>query len=102
MPPCKNSAASGFPAPVCHFIDVDKDGLASFSYAKQVGSLLGALGCIERSMTEAMSFRGRDREQALRRLAEEIRHYREKHDTICSQWDEALGHRIAAHAAEGG
>jgi hypothetical protein len=53
-------------------------------------------------MTEAISFRGRDREQALKRLAEEIRHYREKHDTICSQWDETLGHRIAARAAEGG
>jgi hypothetical protein len=102
MPPCKNSVASGFATPLAHYIDIDKDGLPSFSYPKQVGSLLGAISYIDRLMTDAMSLRGPAREQALERLAAEIRQSREKHDTICSQWDSALEQRNAARAAEGG
>jgi hypothetical protein len=84
------------------YVDVDKDGLPSFCYPKQAGSLLGAISCIDRAMTDAMSLRGSEREEALKRLAAEIRQYREEHDTICAQWDEALTRRrIAARAAEG-
>jgi hypothetical protein len=99
MPPCKNSAASGFPAPLVAYVDVDTDGLPTFCYPKQAGSLLGAMSCIDRAMTEAMSLLGPEREEALKRLAAEIRRYREEHDTICAQWDEALARRRIA--AEG-
>jgi aminoglycoside phosphotransferase (APT) family kinase protein len=102
MPPCKNSAVTGFPAPLADYIEVDSCGFPTFSYPTQVGRLLGELSHIDHLMNDVMRVRGPERERALKRLADEIRECREKHDTIASQWNEALQIRIAARAAEGG
>jgi hypothetical protein len=101
-PPCKNSVATGFPAPLADFIDVDSRGCPSFSYPAQVGRLLGEISHIDRLMTQALNLRGLNRVHALRNVADEIRMCRKKHDTITAQWNEVLEKRTAARAAAGG
>jgi hypothetical protein len=101
--PCRHVAdTAGFPALLAEYVDIDAHGTASFCYPKQVGSLLAELDHIHRLMNDAMSRRGIAREEAFKAVADAIEKARERHDTICSQWEEVIERRRAARDATGG
>lgn len=81
-----------FPLPLQNYVDVDRDGHASFSYAYQTGALIATLDrAKELADLVATQTRAADRIDALKRLQEYLGAWQEERALLDGQWKDYLG-----------